>query len=145
MKNPCLEDQDPRQLGPLTLAFVGDAVFELLVRGRLVRRGDRPVSELHRLSVREVCCGAQARAAQTLLPLLTEDEKEVLRRGRNAHPGHVPKNADNAEYHAATGLEAVFGYLYLRGGLERLRALYGALGGQAVGEGGNEDAAGPQE
>lgn len=118
------EDCDARQLSPLALAFIGDAIFEVFVRERLVCMGSRPVSELHRLSVQDVCCGAQAKAAALLLPILTEEEAAVFRRGKNAHPGHVPKNADQSDYHMATALEALFGYLYLCGRIERLRELF---------------------
>lgn len=118
------EDCDPRQLSPLTLAFIGDAVFEVFARERLVCMGSRPVSELHRLSVQNVCCEAQAKASKVLLPILTEEESAVFRRGKNAHPGHVPKNADQSDYHTATALEALFGYLYLCGHIERLRELF---------------------
>ena len=120
-----LEDScDPKQLSPLTLAFLGDAVFEVFVRERLVCQGSRPVSELHRLSVRDVCCGAQSSASRQILPELTEEEAAVFRRGKNAHPGHVPKNADQSDYHEATALEALFGYLYLCGRIDRLRELF---------------------
>lgn len=115
---------DPKQLSPLTLAFVGDAVFELLVRERLACGGSRPPSQLHRLSVARVCCGAQAQATEKLVLALNEEEAEVFRRGRNAHPGHVPKNADQKDYHLATALEAVFGYLYLSGRQARVLELF---------------------
>ena len=120
---PC----DPKQFSPLTLAFIGDAVFELFVREKLVCRGNCPVNRLHQASVKEVCCTAQAQAVERLKPLLTGEEADILRSGRNAHVGHVPKNASVAEYHAATGLEALFGYLYLCGNLQRLQVLFEAL------------------
>ena len=105
-----LQDEcNPDQLSPLTLAFLGDAVFEMFARERIVCKGSRPVSELHRLSVRDVCCAAQATACKFILPGLTEEEAAVFRRGKNAHPGHVPKNADQSVYHEATALEALFG------------------------------------
>lgn len=118
---------DPKQLSPLTLAFVGDGVFELFVRERLVCAGNCPVNALHQKSVRQVCCGAQAQALQNILPLLTQEETDILKRGRNAHTGHVPKNASPADYHAATALEALFGYLYLCGSIDRLRELFQAI------------------
>ena len=120
LEDPC----DPKQLSPLTLAFLGDAVFEIFVRERLACAGSRPVSELHRLSVRSVCCSAQASMAKRIVPELTEEEAAVFRRGKNAHPGHVPKNADQSDYHEATALEALFGYLYLCGRVGRLRELF---------------------
>jgi ribonuclease-3 family protein len=120
-----LQDKcDPGQLSPLTLAFLGDAVFEIYARERLVCMGSRPVSELHRLAVRDVCCSSQADAARRILPCLTEEEATVFRRGKNAHPGHVPKNADPMDYHEATALEALFGYLYLTGRTDRLGELF---------------------
>lgn len=121
---------DPKRMGPLALAFVGDAVFELFVRERLVCRAERPVSELHRASVEQVCAQAQAGFVQKLLPALTEEEQDILRRGRNAHSNHVPKNAEPADYHAATAFEALFGYLYLCGRLQRLRELFGLVCGE---------------
>lgn len=118
------EHCDPKQLSPLTLAFVGDAVFELLVREELACMGSRPASELHRLSVAKVCCRAQALASEKLGPVLSEEEKGIFRRGKNAHPGHVPKNADQEDYHLATALEALFGYLYLSGRNDRMREIF---------------------
>lgn len=125
----CLErlypaDCDPRLLSPLTLAFVGDGVFELFVRERLVCQGNCPVNSLHKKSVAQVCCGAQAQASQKLLPVLTEEELEIYKRGRNAHTNHVPKNAAIEDYHAATAFEALFGYLYLSGNINRLREIF---------------------
>lgn len=115
---------DPKSLSPLALAFVGDAVFGLFVREALICRGNCPVHTLHQESARQVCCTAQAVDCTRLAPLLTQEESDILRRGRNAHVGHVPKNASVAAYHAATGLEALFGYLYLDGRLPRLRELF---------------------
>ncbi len=117
-------DCDPKRMGALTLAFIGDAVFEVFVRERLVCQAERPVSKLHRAAVKQVCAKAQAGFVQKLLPLLTQEEREILRRGRNAHSNHVPKNSEPAEYHAATAFEALFGYLYLSGELDRLRELF---------------------
>ena len=112
---------------PLALAFIGDGVYELMVREQIVCAGNCGVKSLHSRTVAEVRCEAQAEAVRRLEPLLTPEEADVLRRGRNAHPGHVPKNADPAVYHQATGLEALFGYLYLKGELVRIRTLFGAI------------------
>ncbi len=114
---------DPRQMSPLALAFLGDAVYELFVRERLVRAANRPANALHGLSVGQVRASAQAAVAQRLLPFLEEEELAVFKRGRNAHPGHIPKNASHRDYHAATGLEALIGYLYLMGRVQRMQEL----------------------
>ena len=116
------EKVDPRTLSPLTLAFIGDGVFELLVRERLVCEGNRPAGALHKRSVAMVRAEAQAEAMDRLLPLLTETEAAVYRRGRNAH---TSRNSE--EYHKATGLEALFGYLYLSGRVERVYELFGMI------------------
>ena len=126
IQQPC----DPRQFSPLTLAFMGDAVFEMFVRERLVCQGNCSVNKLHKRAGEQVCCQAQAAAAQRLLPLMTEEEQEVYRRGRNAHVNHVPKNADPADYHAATALETLFGYVYLKGELDRLRLFFSIICGE---------------
>lgn len=114
---------NPKLLSPLTLAFVGDAVFGLLVRERLADMDLAP-AKLHPTSVKLVKAGAQAKAAAALLPLLSEEEAGVYKRGRNAHTGNVPKNASLGEYHAATGLEALFGFLYLDGRTDRAGELF---------------------
>ncbi|WP_411676772.1 Mini-ribonuclease 3 [Caproicibacter sp.] len=121
---------DPKRMGALSLAFIGDAVFEVFVRERLVCQAERPVSKLHRAAVEQVCAHAQAAFVQKLLPVLTQEEQDVLRRGRNAHSNHVPKNSDPAEYHAATAFESLFGYLYLSGRLDRLRELFETVCGE---------------
>lgn len=115
-------DLDIRTLSPLTLAFVGDGVYELMVREMLVCRANRPSGELHKLSVSMVRAEAQSAAVEVLLPLLTEQEEAVYRRGRNAHT----QRADS-DYHRATGLEALFGYLYLTGNIKRLRFLFNKI------------------
>lgn len=110
-------------LSPLTLAFTGDAVFSLFVREMLVCDANRPVGELHRLSVQSVKASAQAAAMRKIMPLLTEKETEVFKRGRNAHTSHTPKNQSGCDYHYATGFEALIGYLYLKDEEERLKIL----------------------
>ena len=112
---------DLHTISPLNLAFVGDAVFELLVRGRLVANANRPNAELHKLSVEQVCASAQAAALDKIWPLLTEQEQAVFRRGRNAHTSR-----SGGDYHKATGLEALFGYLYFQGKSDRIRELFDA-------------------
>lgn len=113
-----------RLLSPLDLAFVGDGVFDLLCRELLLKDGSCPVKKLHRRKTELVNCRAQAQALQTLWPLLSEEERGIALRGRNAHVGHVPKNASPADYHGATALEALFGWLYLAGETGRVRELF---------------------
>lgn len=110
-------------LSPLVLAYVGDAVYELLVRARLIRQGPARVEQLHREALGYVRATSQARLVPQLEVYLTPSEKDVLRRGRNARPGHLPRSAAPAEYHLSTGLESLFGYLYLKGQWTRLEEL----------------------
>lgn len=113
------------ELSPLPLAFVGDGVFDLLVRKYLIIKGNCPVKKLHNRAVAMVNCAAQARyLREVLMPVLTERELELCKRGRNAHVGHIPKNAAKADYHHATALECLFGYLYLNDDKERIEQLF---------------------
>lgn len=118
------KDCDPEQLSPLALAFVGDTVFDLFVREKLIKEANRPVSDLHAEAAKTVNAGSQAAFFDRLESVLDEKEKTVMRRGRNAHTRHRPKGASSADYHKATGLECLFGYLYLSGRDERLRELF---------------------
>ena len=115
---------DVNNLSPLTLAFIGDTVFDLFIREMLVCEANRPVNKLHKAATGYVSAAAQASAAQIILPTLTEKELSVLKRGRNAHTNHKAKNASEGDYHYATGLEALFGYLYRTDQHERLRELF---------------------
>ncbi len=115
---------DPKSLSPLNLAFVGDCVYEIMVRETLVCAANRPVNDLHAESVKYVCAKAQTQAFEKIKDLLTEDETAQFKRGRNAKLGHIPKSATVAEYHTATGVEALFGYLYLSGNTERIKELF---------------------
>ena len=124
--HPEMSLQEINKISLLGLAHVGDAVYELLTRTMLCRQGHSAVGELHRLTVSYVKAPAQARAAERLLPLLRDEEREIYRRGRNAKVHAVPHGAEPAEYHAATGLEALFGWLYLQGKLERIGELFSA-------------------
>ena len=114
-------------LSVLALAHVGDAVYELLVRTHLAESGKGRVVDLHRAAISIVRAPAQAKAAAVILPLLTEEERAVYKRGRNSHVNSVPHAASKAEYHAATALEAVFGWLHLAGEGERVRELFAAI------------------
>lgn len=106
----------------LALAYLGDAVLELYVRHRLVSAGPAPVGELHRATAQRVSAAAQAAVWDKLAPELTEEEAAVARRARNAHPVHTPRSSLPA-HHLSTALEAVLGYLYLRGDHQRLATL----------------------
>ena len=108
----------------LALAHMGDAVYELLVRGWLCTRELGSLDNLHRATVDMVKAPAQAAAVEQLLPYLTEEEASVYRRGRNAKVRQIPKNATRGQYARATGLEALLGWLYLRGEKQRIRALF---------------------
>ena len=118
---------DVRTLSPLALAFVGDGVYEMMVRERLVCLANRPPRELHKEAVSMVRAEAQAAATEIILPLLTEKELAVYKRGRNAH---TTRNSD--EYHRATGLETLFGYLYLNGEIDRVRCLFDTIMGDTT-------------
>ena len=107
--------------GSLELAYLGDTIYDLYVRSHLVNRGGR-VGALHRRAVQYVCAHAQSEALGRLEGALTEAEAAVARSARNAHQS-PPRNADPAEYHRATALEALIGYLYVTGQLERMREL----------------------
>ncbi len=114
-------------LNGLSLAFIGDSVFEILVREYLLEHGSQPVGKLHSMAVRIVNASAQARFFDLLEPLLSEDETAILHRGRNASATHVPKGAYAIEYRKATGIEALFGWLYLEGQNERIRELFSVI------------------
>ncbi|MBE6817522.1 MAG: ribonuclease III [Ruminococcaceae bacterium] len=115
---------NPKQLSPLNLAFIGDCVYEMLVRETLVAAANRPVNDLHRESVKFVSAKAQTAAYDKIKDCLTEEETAVYKRGRNAKVGHNPKSASQGEYHIATGVEALFGYLYLTEQHDRIKELF---------------------
>ena len=119
-----MEESRARLLNPLQLAYIGDGVWELLVRTRIIYKG-RSARHVHKDAVACVNAGAQAEAFRRIEPLLTEAEADIARRGRNAHAHHAaPKNQDAADYRAATALEALIGYLYLIGEEDRLLTLF---------------------
>jgi len=115
---------EPSRLSVPGLAHVGDAVYELMVRTWLCTGGISTAKSLHKLAVGRVSAKAQAEAAAFILPLLDDEELAVFKRGRNTHLSSVPHGATYEEYHAATGLEALFGYLYLSGRTSRLNELF---------------------
>ena len=111
----------------LGLAHMGDCVFEILCRSYLCARGGKTVDRLHRETIQLVKATSQARLMEKMLPLLSEEELAYYRRGKNSHVHAVPKSATPAEYAKATGLEALFGALYLMGRTERLNELFKAV------------------
>ena len=121
---PAMTEREINAMSALALAHIGDAVFELLVRSSLCISGGTTNGNLHHRTVALVCAEAQAARADRLLPLLTEQETAYYRRGRNAHPHSTPKSASPVQYAKATGVEALFGALYLLGQTERLNELF---------------------
>lgn len=119
-----LSEPQARMYSPLTLAFLGDAVYSLLVRNMLSLSANKPTGKLHKESIQYVNAAFQAQMIRALLPVLTEDETSVFKRGRNAHSSHSPKNQSDADYRYATGLEALYGYLYLCGNTERIKEIF---------------------
>ena len=115
---------DSNSLSAPELAYLGDSVIELLVRQRLVLSGICGAGNLNSESRKYVTASAQAEAAQKILPILTEEEAGVFRRARNHKTTNVPKSASRAQYHAATGLEALFAYLFLKNQFERINFLF---------------------
>ena len=119
-----LDEAELGAVSNLGLAHIGDGVYDLLMRTWLVTEGRHTNRSLHAATVERVKASAQARAMETLLPLLTEAERAVYRRGRNTHVNTVPRSAGPGDYHSATGLECLFGWLYLRGERGRINELF---------------------
>lgn len=119
------QEVNPASLPPLVLAYVGDAVYELFIRTKLVAYPVK-LHKLHKMTVKYVQAGSQAQIVHNLEPKLTEEEREVVRRGRNAKGG-APRHGDVVEYRYSTGFEALIGYLYLGGQQERLIELLEAI------------------
>lgn len=119
-----LSEREANSYSPLTLAFLGDSVYDTLVREYLLYKANMPVSKLHSMKVKLVCAEFQSQAFETLTEKLTERELSVLKRGRNATGNTVPKHADTVQYRRATAIEALFGYLKLTGQNERIEELF---------------------
>ena len=124
---PHMSAAEVNAISMLGLAHIGDGVYELLTRTMLCKQGHSAAAKLHRLTVSYVNAPAQAAAAKKIMPLLTAQELAVYKRGRNAKVNSVPHNATEGEYHAATGLEALFGWLYLQGETQRIDSLFAAI------------------
>ena len=124
---PNLTPDQLRAISSIGLAHMGDAVFEILVRTWLCEQGKATGKGLHQATIRMVCAESQAEKAERILPLLSEEELAVFKRGRNAHVKSVPGHASRAQYGEATALEALFGWLYLGGQKERINVLFHAM------------------
>lgn len=124
ISNKDMSEADVRMLNPLVLAYIGDTVYDLYVRTYLIMTRDLRPHSLHIESIKYVSAEAQARSLEDIMDLLEDDEKNIIRRGRNAKSGSIPKHADLIDYKHATGLEALLGYLYLLGKRERLMEIF---------------------
>ena len=111
---------DLRTYSPLTLAYIGDAVFEMMIRTLIVEKGQRAANTLHRHTTKIVCAQTQAKLVDAVYESLTEDEQEIYRRGKNTKLHSTAKNASLSDYRKATGFEALCGYLFLRDNMERV-------------------------
>lgn len=118
-----LEDRDLRTYSPLTLAYIGDGIYELVIRTILVKKGNCPVNHLHKKASSLVKASAQSAMMEQLEPMLTEEEHSVYKRGRNAHSPTMAKHASMSDYRRATGFEALLGYLYLKEDYTRMLEL----------------------
>ena len=125
--NKRLTKTQAKALGGLTLAFFGDSVYEVLVRERIVMGGTLPVDALHKKAVKKVNAGFQSKAVEVIEPMLSEEELEIFKRGRNATGNNVPRSSNPKDYRRATGFEALFGYLYLIGESDRINELFEAV------------------
>lgn len=123
MANQELKEEDILLLSPLQLAYIGDAVYSLLIKTFLLEK-ELSLNKLHKKTIEYVKAEAQSETIHKLEDDLTEREKTIVKRGRNAKSGTVPKNADMADYRYATGFEALFGYLYLKGRDDRIYQLF---------------------
>ena len=137
MSRNYLTERDANTYSPLSLAFLGDSVYDTLVREYLLRQANMPVAKLHSAKVRLVCAEFQSEAYTLLEEIITEHELAVLKRGRNATGNTVPKHADAAQYRRATAVECLFGYLFLTGQNDRIIELFEVIINNA---GCNEDA-----
>lgn len=122
-----LDKREINGYGPLALAFLGDVIYEKLVREYIILMGNMPASKLHSLSVKKVCAEYQAKGVERIRDMLDGEELDVLRRGRNATGINPPKHSTVMEYRTATALECLFGYLHLAGRTERIEQLFDVI------------------
>lgn len=122
-----LTEHEVNQYSPLALAFLGDSVYEKLVREHIILTANMSAAKLHDYKIKKVCAAYQSQALDRLFPILDEKETAVVKRGRNATGNTVPKSSNPAEYRRATGLEALFGYLDLLGRYDRIEELFSLI------------------
>ncbi len=122
-----LTDREANAYSPLSLAFLGDSVYDTLVREHLLMKANMPVSKLHSAKIKLVCAEFQSDAYEKVAEQLSERELAVLKRGRNATGNTVPKHADAVQYRRATAIESLFGFLYITGRTERVRELFALI------------------
>ncbi len=115
-----LDKKDIRSYSPSVLAYIGDTVFDLFVRSAVIGEGNISVNKMHKKCAMVVKASSQARIYEKIEPMLSDEEADVMRRGRNSHQKTMAKNASAADYHKATGLEALIGYLFMTGRTERI-------------------------
>ena len=127
MDNGKLSTSDVRMLNPLVLAYIGDSVYDTFVRTLLVSGGHGQVAKLHKMSIEFVKAKAQADILERITEMLTSEEQDIVRRGRNTKSSTIPKNAYISDYRYATGFEALIGFLYLTGQISRLMEVIGMI------------------
>lgn len=127
LNNKLFSEVEAKMLSPLQLAYIGDSVYEVLVRTYIIAKNNKNVNELHKLSVKLVKAKAQAEIVLYLEDKLSEDEWTLVKRGRNSKSATVPKNADLNDYKYATGFETLIGYLYLSGKYERINEIFSLI------------------
>lgn len=125
--NPQFSSEQIKQIPVLALAHIGDAVFELLARCHILEGAARNINSIHKMTVALVCANAQCSDVQVIMPFLSEEEKAIFIRGRNAKPKTIPKNSSHATYAFATGLEVLFGWLYVNGKIDRINELFNII------------------
>ncbi len=119
-----MTERDVNMYSPLTLAFLGDSVYDTLVREKLLRSANMPAAKLHSAKIKLVCAEFQSKVYDKVSEVLTEKEMAVLKRGRNATGNNIPKHAEAAEYRRATAVECLLGYLYLLDNTARIAELF---------------------
>lgn len=115
---------NPKLYSPLGLAYMGDVVYEMMIREKILLNANMPVRNLHKIAIGWVCAGAQSKAVDLIMDMLTKEEIDIFKRGRNANGNNIPKNANVVEYRRSTGFETLLGFLYLSGNTQRLKELF---------------------